>query len=204
MIFFFSPQERCKHVFMGTHTSSFHHHLQMLCAGALSLGLLFVIAGTAFAHAAVIDSNPKMNSTITLAKLPTTLTVTTAENMKPGASNSDLFVYGPSGKLISQGDATVDLNNPTHMSVTIKPDKTGVYTVHWKTVSADDGDSDEGAFGFLVTAASSSPSTGTTSAPTGTPLWVPIVAGIVALLVGLGVGVGIGRSKKEVSSSGTD
>lgn len=181
---------------MGTHTSSFHHHLQMLCAGALSLGLLFVIAGTAFAHAAVIDSNPKMNSTITLAKLPTTLTVTTAENMKPGASNSDLFVYGPSGKLISQGDATVDLNNPTHMSVTIKPDKTGVYTVHWKTVSADDGDSDEGAFGFIVTAVLSSPLTGTTSAPTGTPLWVPLVTGIATLLVGLGIGVGIGRNKK--------
>ena len=196
MIFFLNPQERYKHVFMGTYTSSFHHRLQVLCAGALSLGLLFVIAGTAFAHAAVISSNPTKNSTITLAKLPTTLTVTTAENMKPGASNSDLFVYGPSGKLISQGDATVDLNNPTHMSVTIKPDKTGVYTVHWKTVSADDGDPDEGAFGFLVTAAPSSPSTGTTSAPAGTPVWVLIVTGIVALLVGLGIGVGIGRSKK--------
>ncbi len=182
---------------MGTHTSSFHRRLQVLCAGALSLGLLFVIAGTAFAHAAVIDSNPKMNSTITLAKLPITLTVTTAENMKPGASNSDLFVYGPSGKLISQGDATVGLNDPTHMSVTIKPDKTGVYTVHWKTVSADDGDPDEGAFGFLVAAASSSPSTGTTSVPTGTPLWVLIAAGIATLLVGLGIGVGIGRAGKS-------
>jgi methionine-rich copper-binding protein CopC len=195
MVFFLNPQERYKHVFMGTHTSSFHHRLQVLSAVALSLGLLFVIAGTAFAHAAVIDSNPKMNSTITLAKLPTTLTVTTVENMKPGASNSDLFVYGPSGKLISQGDATVDLNNPTHMSVAIKPDKTGVYTVHWKTVSADDGDPDEGTFGFMVTA-TSSPSTVTTSAPTGTPIWVLIATGIVALLVGLGIGVGIGRSKK--------
>ena len=201
---FLNPQERYKNVFMGTHTSSFHRRLPVLCAVALSLGLLFIIAGTAFAHAAVIDSNPKMNATITLAKLPTTLTVTTAENMKPGASNSNLFVYGPSGQLISQGDATVALNDPTHMSVAIKPDKTGVYTVHWKTVSADDGDSDEGAFGFMVAAASSLPSTGTTSAPTGTPLWVPIAAGVVALLVGLGVGVGIGRSKKEVSSSGTD
>ncbi len=82
------------------------------------------MVGTASAHAAVVDSNPKMNSTITLAKLPTMLTVTTAENMKPGASNSDLFVYGPSGQLMSQGDATVALNNPMHMSVAIKPDKT--------------------------------------------------------------------------------
>ncbi len=193
---FLNPQERYKNVFMSTHISSFHRRLQVLCAAALSLGLLFVIAGTAFAHATVIDSNPKMNATITLAKLPTTLTVTTAENMKPGASNSDLFVYGPSGQLISQGDATVALNDPTHMSVAIKPDKTGVYTVYWKTVSADDGDPDQGAFGFTVATIPTSPSTATTSAATGTPLWVPIVAGLVALLVGLGVGVGIGRSKK--------
>ncbi len=178
-----------------------HRRLQLLCPLALSLGLIFVVVGVALAHAAVIDSNPKMNSTITLNKLPTTLTVKTAENMKPGASNSDLFVYGPSGTLISQGDATVALNDPTHMSVAIKPDKTGVYTVYWKTVSADDGDPDQGAFGFTVTSASSSSSIATTSGTTGTPIWVPIVAGIVALLVGLGAGIGIGRAGKQLPSS---
>jgi methionine-rich copper-binding protein CopC len=145
-----------------------------------------------------------MNSTITLATLPTTITVTTAENMKPGPSNSDLFVYGPSGKLISQGDATVALNDPTHMSVAIKPDKTGVYTVHWKTVSADDGDPDEGAFGFTVTSTLSSPSIEAKTAPNsdmaGTPIWVSIVAGVIALLVGLGVGIGIGRAGKSQPS----
>ncbi len=189
---------------MSTHSSSIHCRLQVLYAFALSLGLLFVIVGVAFAHASVINSNPTMNSTLTLAKLPTMLTVTTAENMKPGASNSDLFVYGPDGKLISQGDATVDLNNPTHMSVPIKPDKTGVYTVYWKTVSADDGDPDAGAFGFTVVATSPSSSAATTPASMGIPIWVPIVTGIVALLVGLGIGFGFGRSKKEVFSSGTD
>jgi copper resistance protein C len=180
------------------HRSS-HSRLQLLCALALTLGLLFMMAGVAWAHAAVIDSNPKMNSTITLNKLPTTITVKTAENMKPGASNSDLFVYGPSGKLISQGDATVSLNDPIQMSVAIKPDKTGVYTVHWKTVSADDGDPDEGAFGFMVTSSSSSTmvTTATTSGVTGTPIWVSIVAGVIALLVGLGVGIGIGRAGKS-------
>jgi len=174
-----------------------HRRLQLLCALALSLGLIFAVAGVASAHASVVDSNPKMNSTITLNKLPTTLTVTTVENMKPGASNSDLFVYGPNGQLISQGDATVSLNDPKHMSVAIKPDKTGVYTVYWKTVSADDGDPDQGAFGFTVAATPSSPSTATTSTITGTPIWVPIVVGAIALLVGLGAGIGIGRARKS-------
>ncbi|HEY4033983.1 MAG TPA: copper resistance protein CopC [Ktedonobacteraceae bacterium] len=185
------------------HRSS-HRRLQLVCTLVLTLGLLFIMTGTALAHASVIDSNPKMNSTITLATLPTTITVTTAENMKPGPSNSDLFVYGPSGKLISQGDATVALNDPTHMSVAIKPDKTGVYTVHWKTVSADDGDPDEGAFGFTVTSTLSSPSIEAKTAPNsdmaGTPIWVSIVAGVIALLVGLGVGIGIGRAGKSQPS----
>jgi hypothetical protein len=88
------------------------------------------------------------------------------------------------------------------MSVTIKSDKTGVYTVHWKTVSADDGDPDEGAFGFTVASTSAAPSTTTTTtaATTSGPIWVPIVAGIVALLIGLGVGIGIGRAGKSQSS----
>jgi len=194
--FLIYPSRKVQEFLMGTCNSRSHRRLQLLCALALTLGLLFVIGGTAWAHAAVIDSNPKMNSTITLAKLPTTITVKTAENMKPGASNSDLFVYGPSGKLISQGDATIALNDPAHMSVSIKPEKAGVYTVYWKTVSADDGDPDQGAFGFTITPMASSPSTATTAAPIGTPIWVPIVAGIVALLVGLGAGIGIGRTRK--------
>ncbi len=182
------------------HRSS-HPRLQLVCALVITLGLLFIMAGTALAHAAVIDSNPKMNSTITLNKLPTTITVTTAENMKPSASNSNLFVYGPTGELISQGDATVSLNDPTHMSVAIKPGKAGVYVVHWKTVSAQDGDPDEGAFGFTVVSTSAAPSTTTTTAATTSgPIWVPIVAGIVALLVGLGVGIGIGRAGKSQPS----
>ncbi len=170
-----------------------YRHFHLLSALVLSLGLLFAVAGAVLAHAAVIEANPPMNSTIALNQLPRTITVKTAENMKPGVANSDLFVYGPSGKLISQGDATIPLNDPMHMSVAIKPDKTGVYVVRWKTVSADDGDPDEGAFGFTVTATSSSHAV---AATTGTPTWAPILAGIIALLVGLGVGIGIGRAKK--------
>ncbi|GCE24002.1 hypothetical protein KDK_78020 [Dictyobacter kobayashii] len=87
--------------------------------------------------------------------------MTTAENMKPGATNSNLFVYGPSGELISQGDARVDLNNPARMSVNIKPEKNGVYVVRWITVSAQDGDPDQGAYVFTVGPAAS----GTTTQP---------------------------------------
>jgi methionine-rich copper-binding protein CopC len=175
----------------------------------LSMGiLLFATVGTVSAHAKVIDSNPKMGSTIPNA--PTTITVTTAENMKPGAQSSNLFVYGPSGDLISQGDATVSLNNPKQMSVNIKGGDKGVYVVRWVTVSADDGDPDQGAFIFTVgaPAASSQPATApsqssippTTPSASGTPIWVPIVTGIVALLVGLGAGLGLGRNRASAAA----
>ena len=49
----------------------------------LSLGLFFVVAGTASAHAAhakVLSAVPAINATIT--QVPTTVTVFTAENIR--------------------------------------------------------------------------------------------------------------------------
>lgn len=186
--------------------------LRLICLSVVSLGLFFTLIGTALAspmHAKVISSDPAANSTLKVS--PKKITVTTAENMKPGAANSNLLVYGPSGELISQGDAKVDLNNPEKMSVDIQPEKNGVYIVRWTTVSAADNDPDQGAFVFTVgtSASSSTPAQAqptTISKPAATPAthasdntpanWIPIVTGLIALLVGLGVGVGIGRGRK--------
>ncbi|GLV56064.1 hypothetical protein KDH_29080 [Dictyobacter sp. S3.2.2.5] len=186
--------------------------LRLLSATILSLGLFFAFAGTALAqplHAKVISSDPAINSVI--AQAPTTITVTTAENMKPGPANSNVQVYGPDGALVNNGDAKVSLNNPTKMSVTIKPEKTnGTYVVRWTTVSAEDGDPDQGAFVFSVGSTSTGASTqtqptpapkptaptSTTASASSTPLWISIVTGIVALVVGLGAGMGITRMRK--------
>jgi methionine-rich copper-binding protein CopC len=169
-------------------------------AALLSIVLVLSVVGTASAHAKVIDANPKIGSTI--AQAPKTITVTTVENMKPGPQNSNLFVYGPSGDLISEGNATIPLNSPKQMSINIKDAGKGVYIVRWITVSADDGDPDQGAFTFTVGAAASTPAasnTNTTQTPTpsttgsGTPLWVAGVIGLIALLVGMSVGMGLGK-----------
>jgi methionine-rich copper-binding protein CopC len=192
---------------------------RMLIAALLSTGLLLFVGGLASAHslhpsspthAKVIDALPKMGSTI--IQPPTTVTVFTAENMAPGPTKSNLFVYGPTGELISQGDATVSLNNPKEMSISIKPssnpkDAVGGYIVRWITVSADDGDSDQGAYSFTVnpgaTAASkaTTPPSTTTAGMGGTAVWVPIVVGILALLIGLGGGFGLGRGRRRAASS---
>lgn len=173
--------------------------------GSSALGLMMaltVFAGTASAHAKVIDSNPKMGSTIATA--PTTITVTTAENINPDPKMSNLFVYSPAGDLISQGDAKVPLNNPKEMSIDIKPTGDGIYVVRWITVSADDNEADQGAFVFTVKAGATAatptpaptktaPATPPQSTDTGFPVMPVAVSGLIALLVGLGAGFGLGR-----------
>jgi len=190
-----------------------HRFAQTLFAALLSLGLLFVVAGTVSAHSAhakVLSATPAIGSTI--AQAPDKVTVECAENINPNPKLSNLFVYSPSGELISQGDTKVSLSNPKEMSVGIKPNGNGVYIVRWTTVSAVDGDPDQGAFIFTVKPAvvSATPATSnntgattTTTSTSGTPLWATILIGIVALVVGLGAGWGIGRSGKKSSAMST-
>jgi len=194
--------------------SKIRYFVRALLALSLNLVLLLIFAsGTVFAHAKVDSSTPGIGAVIGTA--PTSVSVHTAENIKPGAQLSNLFVYGPDGELISQGDAKIPLSTPNEMSVTIKPEKDGIYVVRWITVSADDNDPDQGAFTFTVksgatssttsTPASATTNTNTTSTPASTtntstasnspPILPAIITGIVALLVGLGAGFGLGRNR---------
>ncbi len=176
--------------------------VRLLVVATMSFGLLLTFSGAASAHtttashAKVTKAVPAIGSIITT--VPTKVTVFTAENMKIGVKYSNLLVYGPGGDLISTGDATFDVNNPQTMSVTIKPQKDGVYVVRWNNVSSDDNDPDQGAFTFTVkanavVAASAKPISAPTSS--GTPVWVLILVGVVALLLGLGTGAALGSRR---------
>jgi copper resistance protein C len=201
-----------------------NYRLPLSFAIMISMGLLFIMSGTVSAHS-IIPTHAKVNKAIpaigsTVSQAPTAVTVFTLENINPDPNKSNLFVYSPAGDLISQGNAKVSLTNPREMSITIKPDKAnlnGVYVVRWITVSAEDGDPDQGAFVFTVNTglvttptpvATNSTSQGTTPTNTSTnstgstPIWVPIVVGVVALLAGLAVGLGLGR-RRTASSIGT-
>ncbi len=200
---------------------TFYHRLQLPIATVLGLCLLYLITGTALAHS-VVPTHAKVTKAIpaigsTVSQAPTTVTVFALENINPDPNKSNLFVYSPAGDLISQGNAAVSLTNPEEMSITIKPDSAypnGVYVVQWKTVSAIDGDPDQGAFVFTVntgavvtptpvatTSTSQTTTTPTTTTTGGTPIWLPIVVGIGALLAGLAVGLGLGR-RQSASSVG--
>lgn len=197
------------------------HRIKLPLAALFSIGILLIMAGTASAHSTVfthpaIPAHAKVDKAIpaigsTIAQAPTSVTVFTLENINPNPTKSNLFVYSPAGDLISQGNAQVSLQNPREMSIKITPDPknlNGVYVVRWITVSAEDGDPDQGAFVFTVHANATAtptpapttanqttppPSNTTATGSGGTPVWVPIVSGIVALLIGLGAGLGLGR-----------
>ncbi|HJT59792.1 MAG TPA: copper resistance protein CopC [Ktedonobacteraceae bacterium] len=201
--------------------SILRQRMKLLFAALFSIGALLLMASTASAHSTVsthpvIPAHAKVDKAIpaigsTIAQAPTSVTVFTLENMNPDPTKSNLFVYSPAGDLISQGNAQVSLQNPMEMSIKITPDAknlNGIYVVRWITVSADDGDPDQGAFVFTVAANAAAsptpipttsnqttppPSNNTSSASGGTPVWVPIVVGILALLIGLGGGLGLGR-----------
>lgn len=195
-----------------------------LLAAIVSLSLLYVTAGAAFAapslpaHAKVGRSDPAIGSTI--ASAPTKVTVFTLESINP--KGSSLQVYGPgpdaTDTLISQAKTQFSLSDSKQMSVDITPTSghvNGVYIVFWTTVSADDGDAASGSFTFTVNPsavgnATSTPAPsksgvtapGSNSGSAGTPVWVPIVAAIVALLIGLGAGLGLGRRRPAPASLG--
>lgn len=187
------------------------HYSSALFALLLNFVLLLTVAsGTVFAHAKVDGATPGIGATVSTA--PTSISVHTAENMKPGAQFSNLFVYGPGGDLISQGDAKIPLSKPNEMSVAIKPEKDGVYVVRWITVSSDDGDPDQGAFTFTVKSSATGSTTGSSTqgaspakaAPASNTSSFPtlpvIITGLIALLVGLSAGFGIGRNRAATST----
>src|SRR6266700_1069485 len=172
--------------------------LRFLLASLFSTGMLLLVTGTA--------------STVFAASAHATLPALPAHA-------SVLKAIPAIGSTVTQAPTTVTVFTAEN----INPDpqhSNGVYIVHWITVSALDGDPDEGAFTFTVnsgaaatptsTPAATATTTGQTTTPTtsnnsgngGTPIWATIVIALAALVVGLGGGFGLGRRRSPSSSVG--
>ncbi len=133
------------------------------------------------------------------------MTVFTLENINPDPKGSNLFIYGPGGDLINQGNARVSLSDPRQMSIAVKPAGNGVYIVRWITVSSEDGDAAQGAFVFTVNPSISAAPTAplpTTMGAGSTPTWALLLVGAPALLVGIGSGWVLGRLRSGSTLSG--
>jgi copper resistance protein C len=120
---------------------------QQLAAAIVGLSLLLASSSQAFAHARYDRSDPPAGAM--LDGQPFVLKAYFTQEL---TSKSTMRVLDANGAQVDLADGHVDLDDPDRkvMVVSLPALPTGVYTVEWGTVSADDGDSETGTFALGV------------------------------------------------------
>jgi methionine-rich copper-binding protein CopC len=139
--------------YIGTRRRTAFHWL--LAAHVLAIVLVLCLmldtpALSAPVTAQVVGAIPAMGSTV--GQVPQAVVVLYSEPLLSDPQRSTLTVYGPHGTLVSPGAAAIPRSHPRQISVAIRPDGDGVYTVRWATASAQGGSSAHGSFVFTVDA----------------------------------------------------
>jgi methionine-rich copper-binding protein CopC len=119
----------------------------IVAAAVVGLSLLFASSGHALAHARYDHSDLPPDSMVD--GQPFTLKAYFSQEM---TSKSTMTVVDANGTQVDNADGHLDLDDPDRkvMVVTLPALPTGVYTVQWNSVSAEDGDSADGTFAFGV------------------------------------------------------
>lgn len=119
--------------------------LVLAAAGALLLGSV----GIAYAHAAYARSEPGAGAVVAAAPAQVSLWFT--QELFRRAGENGLEVLGPDGAPVHAGAAAVDDDDRRLLTVALAADLApGVYTVTWRNLSAEDGDTDAGSFTFTL------------------------------------------------------
>lgn len=113
--------------------------------GLFALLAIFLVSPTVSGHADYLSSNPGASEILPSA--PASVEVTFTEVVQPGSAS--IRVTNETGERFDVGGATLSENHLT-ASIPIASAGPGVYTVTWVTVSAVDGHSTSGSFGFVV------------------------------------------------------
>jgi methionine-rich copper-binding protein CopC len=171
---------------------------QWLAALALAIALLGLPGSrSALAHAVPERANPPMDTAVPV--MPGTIEVWFSEEVNP--EGTTLEVLKLDGTKVDQGDAALDLQDPTRTRVTVSVHSgldNGEYLVQWTAVSMVDGDATSGSYQFTVDPAASPaalPQIATQQAPAELPQIDsegetsdtdrnPLLYGIVAVVTG--------------------
>jgi copper transport protein len=105
----------------------------------------------ASAHASFVHGTPGPNDALTAA--PAQVDAYFAQNIRTlsGQETYALWVTDTNGNQVDNNDNTLDPANPRHLTVTLPGGlSSGVYTVHWYTVSDEDGHDDSGQYTFTI------------------------------------------------------
>jgi methionine-rich copper-binding protein CopC len=108
-------------------------------------GLLLV--GSAAAHAKYLRSAPGENGMV--SSPPARVDIWFTQELFRRKGENRILVFGPGEQAAQAGEAQVDDDDRTHLWVELLPDLApGLYRVEWRSLSAEDGDSDQGVFSF--------------------------------------------------------
>ncbi|MDE0078569.1 MAG: copper resistance protein CopC [Caldilineaceae bacterium] len=141
----------------------------LLWAGVLLAAVLYPLSTAVLAHADYDSAVPAAGEVV--SQSPQRVQVWFTQELFRREGQNSLEVYGPDDQRVDQDDAAIDDDNRKLMTVSMQSDlPNGVYTVRWRTLSADDGDDAEGEFQFTIQAdepgAEATPTATSTPAPT--------------------------------------
>jgi len=130
---------------------------------AALLGALLLTV-TAFAHAGYLRSEP--GSEAVVAESPSRVDIWFTEELFRRQGENKITVIGPGEQPVQVGEAQIDDDDRTHLWVVLQPAlPPGEYRVEWRSLSAEDGDTEEGSFLFTL-----DPQASVTSTPMGAPV----------------------------------
>lgn len=114
-----------------------------------ALALPFLFVSSVFAHAEPARVSP--GSGAVLNEAPTLIEIEMSQEMARREGANDIDVLNEAGEEVTEVSAEIDNANRKLISVPLPEGlPPGVYTVKWKTLSAEDGDADEGEYTFTV------------------------------------------------------
>jgi len=150
---------------------------------------LLTITTSVAAHSELVKSEPEVGAS--LENSPAQVTAWFSQELDSQTSN--MRVFDAQNRQVDNGDGSVDLNDLDHLTmvVSLPPLPAGKYTVHWTSVSAEDGDAEEGEFTFSVTVGAVSGETSTPSTNSSL-VWVISIAAVIIILAVLAM-IGISR-----------
>lgn len=143
---------------------------------------LWVTTAPAMAHADVVDTEPAVDEV--LDQSPSEVQMTFSEELD---SASSFTVVDPSGDPFDDVAGSLDLNDLERVTLSAPAELApGRYRVEWSAVSAEDGDTTSGWWGFSVAdAAGQVPNDRAGKASGRSPL--PVILGTVAVVAAMGV-----------------
>ncbi|MCK9518690.1 MAG: copper resistance protein CopC [Dehalococcoidia bacterium] len=114
-----------------------------------ALLLPFLAVATVFAHAEPAIVAP--GSEAVLTEPPTQVEIEMSQEMARREGANDIDVFNEAGEEVTSVAAVIDNANRRKLSVPLPSGLApGVYTVRWKTLSAEDGDPARGEYTFTV------------------------------------------------------